>query len=56
MNIRMQPTVRAAFVPEENVIRFILKEAVQVSETETKQEVVVYAVKVHSHRFNLIYC
>ncbi|KAF8957138.1 hypothetical protein BDZ97DRAFT_122029 [Flammula alnicola] len=54
MNVRVQPTVRCTFVPEENVLRFILKEAVEqaagassesTSATETKQEIVIYAVK-----------
>ncbi|KAF5316744.1 hypothetical protein D9619_006779 [Psilocybe cf. subviscida] len=45
MNMRLQPTVRAAFVPEENVLKLILKESIEVSATETKQEVVIYAVK-----------
>jgi len=51
MNVRVQPTVRCTFVPEENVVRLILKENVDTpstgsSEGETKLEVVIYAIKV----------
>ena len=28
MNIRVQPTVRCSFVPEENVLRIVLKEVI----------------------------
>lgn len=51
MNVRVQPTVRCTFVPEENVVRLILKENVETpssgsTEGETKLEVVIYAIKV----------
>jgi hypothetical protein len=51
MNVRVQPTVRCTFVPEENVVRLILKENVETlssgsSEGGTKLEVVIYAIKV----------
>lgn len=55
MNMRLQPTVRAAFVPEENVLKLILKETIEVSATETKQEVVIYAVKVRLYQFNFMW-
>lgn len=54
MNIRLQPTVRATFVPEENVLKLILKETIEVSATETKQEVVIYAVKVRLCHFDVL--
>jgi len=48
MNVRVQSTVRCVFVPEENVLRLILKEEVEsTSEEENKkQELVIYALKV----------
>jgi len=48
MNVRVQSTVRCVFVPEENVLRLILKEEVEsTSEKENKkQELVIYALKV----------
>lgn len=51
MNVRVHPTVRCTFVPEENVVRLILKENVEPpssgsTEGETKLEVVIYAIKV----------
>lgn len=45
----MQPTVRCAFVPEENALKFILKENVEsasVDSPEVMQELVIYVVKV----------
>ncbi|KIM39610.1 hypothetical protein M413DRAFT_447085 [Hebeloma cylindrosporum] len=50
MNVRVQPTVRCTYVPEENVVRLILKENVETpssgsSEGETKLELVIYAIK-----------
>lgn len=49
MNVRVQPTVRITFVPEENVLRCILKEMVPPAEGEDgvpKQEVAIYVIKV----------
>lgn len=51
MNVRVQPTVRCTFVPEENVVRLILKENMETpssgsTEGETRLEVVIYAIKV----------
>jgi hypothetical protein len=51
MNVRVQPTVRCAFVPEENALKFILKEnvespSVDSNSLEAKQEVVIYVLKV----------
>jgi hypothetical protein len=56
MNVRVQPTVRITFVPEENVLRCILKEMVPPAEGEDgvpKQEVAIYVMKVRVfvHRF-----
>ncbi|CAA7265213.1 unnamed protein product [Cyclocybe aegerita] len=50
MNVRVQPTVRCTYVPEENVVRIILKETVdspsgETKDGETKQELVIYALK-----------
>ena len=50
MNVRVQPTVRATYVPQEHVLRFILKEMVPEEGTDTlKQEVAIYVVKVSSY-------
>ncbi len=53
MNVRVQPTVRCAFVPEENAIKLILKESVEPptdsKETDVKQDVVIYVLKVRSY-------
>jgi len=49
MNIRVQPTVRCAFVPEENALKFILKENVEppaADAPEANQELVIYVLKV----------
>jgi len=48
MNVRVQSTVRCVFVPEENVLRLILKEEVEFTSEEEnkKQELVIYALKV----------
>jgi len=49
MNIRVQPTVRCAFVPEENALKFILKENVESPAADTpeaNQELVIYVLKV----------
>ncbi|KAH9479287.1 hypothetical protein JR316_0007875 [Psilocybe cubensis] len=47
MNIRVRPSVRCTYVPEENVLRLILKETVEKTDPkgEEKQEVVIYAIK-----------
>ncbi|PPQ79821.1 hypothetical protein CVT25_002975 [Psilocybe cyanescens] len=46
MNIRVKPAVRCTYVPEENVLRLILKETTEkTDEAEEKQEVVIYALK-----------
>lgn len=48
MNIRMHPTVRCIFDAGENVLRLILKEAIEqkdVPSQDWKHEVVVYALK-----------
>ncbi|KAG5647386.1 hypothetical protein DXG03_000456 [Asterophora parasitica] len=48
MNIRMQPTVRCTFDAEENIVRLILKEAIEQKDApaaEWEREVVVYALK-----------
>ncbi|KDR80922.1 hypothetical protein GALMADRAFT_1115756 [Galerina marginata CBS 339.88] len=50
MNVRVKPAVRCTYVPEENVLRLILKETVDDSdgpttEGEAKKEVVIYALK-----------
>ncbi|KAG5634810.1 hypothetical protein H0H81_000704 [Sphagnurus paluster] len=50
MNIRMHPTVRCIFDAGENVLRLILKEAIEqkdVPSQDWKHEVVVYALKVN---------
>lgn len=48
MNVSVRPTVRCTFDPEDNVLRIVLKEAVEYGdgapETRT-QELVVYALK-----------
>lgn len=56
MNVRVQPTVRATYVSQENVLRFILKEMIPEEGTEAgagadtfKQEVAIYVVKVSSY-------
>ena len=53
MNVRVQPTVRCAFVPEENALKLILKESVEPptdsKETDVKQDVVIYVLKVCSY-------
>ena len=49
MNVRVQPTVRCAFVPEENALKLIMKENVEspeVGSLEVKQELVIYVLKV----------
>lgn len=49
MNVRVQPTVRCAFVPQENALKFILKENVESSgfnSPEASQELVIYVLKV----------
>lgn len=54
MNVRVKPSVRCTYVPEENILRLILTETStgnlisDESETGagTKQEVVIYAMKV----------
>ncbi|KAJ3501018.1 hypothetical protein NLJ89_g9530 [Agrocybe chaxingu] len=53
MNVRVQPTVRCTYVPEENVVRIILKESIESPsgesrDGEAKQELVIYALKVCS--------
>ncbi len=55
MNVRLQPTVRCAFVPEENALKLILKETVDApsadssTEPDLKQELVIYVLKVRCH-------
>jgi hypothetical protein len=49
MNVRVQSTVRCTFDPEDNVLRIVLKEAVEHGEgpaAARPQELVVYALKV----------
>lgn len=49
MNIRVQPTVRCTFDAEDNVLRIVLKEAVEHGDKPQEarqQELVVYALKV----------
>ncbi|KAF9563590.1 hypothetical protein CPC08DRAFT_721548 [Agrocybe pediades] len=51
MNVRIKPSVRCTYVPEENVIRLVLKETVTLDDgstnpNEEKSEVVIYALKV----------
>jgi len=50
MNVRVQPTVRCAFIPEENALKLILKESVEPptdsKETDVKQDLVIYVLKV----------
>jgi hypothetical protein len=49
MNVRIRPTVRCTFDDEDNVLRIVLKEAVEYNDgsPETKsEELVVYALKV----------
>ena len=51
MNVRVQPTVRCAFVPEENALKFILKENIESlpnSADLQQQELVIYVLKVGS--------
>ncbi|KAF9477066.1 hypothetical protein BDN70DRAFT_132445 [Pholiota conissans] len=48
MNVRVQPTVRITFVPEENVLRCILKESISAADAEdgvAKQELAIYVIK-----------
>jgi len=48
MNVRMHPTVRCTYEPEENVLRLILQELVEqpnVAQEDRKKEIVVYALK-----------
>ena len=50
MNVRILPTIRCTFDDEDNVLRIVLKEAVEYNDgsPETKsEELVVYAFKVH---------
>ena len=49
MNVRMHPTVRCTYEPEENVLRLVLHELVEhpkVVQEDRKKEIVVYALKV----------
>lgn len=49
MNVRVQPAVRCTFDSEDNVLRIVLKEAVEDSDgpaATRPQELVVYALKV----------
>jgi len=61
MNVRLQPTVRCAFVPEENALKLILKETVDApsadssTEPDLKQELVIYVLKVRFVIF-MSYC
>lgn len=51
MNVRVRPTMRCTFDAEDNVLRIVLKEAVEFGDgpPETRaQELVVYALKVCS--------
>jgi hypothetical protein len=54
MNVRVQPTVRCAFVPEENALKFILMENAESpsadSPAEVKQELVIYVLKVCAYQ------
>lgn len=59
MNIRVQPTVRCLYVPEENALKLILKEDINADASsskaktsspkasEAKQELVIYVLKVN---------
>lgn len=55
MNVRLQSTVRCAFVPEENALKLILRENVNTAsadfskELDLKQELVIYVLKVRCH-------
>jgi len=61
MNVRLQPTVRCAFVPEENALKLILKETVNAPSADSstgpdlKQELVIYVLKVRFVIF-MSYC
>lgn len=53
MNVRVQPAVRCTFDSEDNVLRIVLKEAVEHwdgSAATRPQELVVYALKVRFKR------
>jgi hypothetical protein len=47
MNVRVRPTVRCTFDEEDNVLRIVLKEAVEHGDvSHSAQELVIYALKV----------
>lgn len=46
MNVRVGAAVRCTYTPEENVVRLVLKEAVESEGGLEKQELVIYAIKV----------
>jgi hypothetical protein len=51
MNVRIHPSVRCTYEAEENIIRLILHECIEipnVPQEDWKKEIVVYALKVDS--------
>ncbi|KAF9038675.1 hypothetical protein BJ165DRAFT_407225 [Panaeolus papilionaceus] len=49
MNVRVGAAVRCTYTPEENVVRLVLKEAVESEGGLEKQELVIYAIKPGRH-------
>lgn len=49
MNVGLHPTVRCHFDTAENILRVIVMEQVTTDEENSKEDIVIYALKVSQH-------